>query len=232
MTNVAREISSFFIINEILIAVAIIISMNACYETYFPYEVNPTYTWKVNEAHLLKARHRRNAIACIAIGVIGSLGGMFLLFASSQVLPNGVNAMSGLGVGGKVIGGIILGSGVLTAVYGLMRYCGTCKAANRSSAPNQNKQVPIQYTQEEARAHFDILISRYDSIVARTAGCGKRVQTIIDVAWDELDAFAQAYPEFRSEIPKKATQYDDGQDGLTGALSAYGGAISHYDHSR
>ena len=201
--------------------------MNACYEKYFPYEVNPTYTWEVNYANLTIEYARRDAIACIAVGVIASLAGMFLLLSSLQVLPNGVNAISGLGIGGKVIGGTILGLGALTTVYGLVRYYGTCKA-NKPPEPIQ-KPEPIQYTQEEARAHFNRLLSRYYRSIEWSAGCGKGGQPFIDSEWNDLNEFAQAYPEFRSEVPEKAIQYDDGQRGLTGATNAFLGALSpHY----
>lgn len=199
--------------------------MNACYENYFPFELNNGLTWSENEALIETTRQRRSAITCIATGMIGVLGGIFLLLAALQVLPHGVNAISELGVGGKVTGGAILGLGLLTAFYGLVRYCATCKATPPEPTPSE----PIQYSPEEARVHFNGLLSIYYSTVECTSGCGKRVQGFIDNDWNKLNEFAQAYPEFRSEVPKKAIQYDDGHRGLSGAMNAYAGAISpHY----
>ena len=175
----------------------------------------------------MSARKTREAIAWVVMGVIGSLGGMFLLLSSLQILPNGVNAISELGVGGKVIGGTILGLGVLTTAYGLVSYYDTCKA-HKSPEPIQ-KPEPIQYTREEARVHFNKLLTSYYRTIEWSAGCGKRGQPFIDNEWNDLNEFAQTYPELRSEVPEKAIQYDDGQRGLTGAANAFVGALSpHY----
>ena len=201
--------------------------MNACYERYFPYEQNYSYSWQENEERLMSARKTREAVAYVVMGAIGSFGGMFLLLSSLQILPNGVNAISELGVLGKVIGGTILGLGVVTTLYGLIRYYDTCKG-HKSPEPLQ-KPEPIHYTQKEAKVHFNRLLSRYYRTIERTAGCGMRVQCFIDNEWNDLNEFAQTYPELRSEVPEKVIQYDDGQGGLTGAANAFARALSpHY----
>ncbi|MFC2049245.1 hypothetical protein ACFLR2_01045 [Chlamydiota bacterium] len=59
----------------------------------------------------------------IALGIIVSLGGVFLVLAAYQVLPTGVNAISDLGIWGKVLGFGTLGLGVLITLVSGVKQC-------------------------------------------------------------------------------------------------------------
>ena len=58
----------------------------------------------------------------VAIGAILCLGALFLLLAACQVLPQGVNALSNLGVWGQLIGYGVLGIGVFVVLVGAVRW--------------------------------------------------------------------------------------------------------------
>jgi len=72
------------------------------------------------------------AITSMAIGIILSLTGIFIVLAASQVLPHGVNAISQFGIGGKITGYVLLGWGLCCLGYGLV-----CRAQKNKKYLNQ-----------------------------------------------------------------------------------------------
>src|ERR1700722_3798471 len=83
------------------------------------------------------------AITAIVLGVILSLGGLFLLLAALQVLPHGLNAISQLGIGGKLVGGASIGLGVFSIGYGLIGWYRNKKpSANREIHENEVPESP------------------------------------------------------------------------------------------
>lgn len=58
----------------------------------------------------------------IALGVILAIGGIFLTLAAHQILPQGANAISNLGVGGQILSYGFIGLGALASVSGIIKY--------------------------------------------------------------------------------------------------------------
>jgi hypothetical protein len=67
----------------------------------------------------------------VAIGIVVSLGGVFLLLAYYQILPHGINAISGMRVWGQVIGYGSMGVGWLTIAANIVKKC-----VNRNDSAN------------------------------------------------------------------------------------------------
>lgn len=61
-------------------------------------------------------------LIAVAIGIILGLAGLFLTLAAHQILPHGVNAISDLGIWGRVSGYCGLGIGFITTLIGLVKW--------------------------------------------------------------------------------------------------------------
>lgn len=57
----------------------------------------------------------------IVLGILATLGGVFLLLAAHQILPQAANAISNIGIWGEVAGYGTLGVGVLLALVGIVK---------------------------------------------------------------------------------------------------------------
>jgi hypothetical protein len=105
---------------------------------------------------------RINKCSClipIAIGIVVSLGGIFLLLAYYQILPHGINAMSGMGVWGQVVGYGVVGSGLVITALAVVKGCApaapksTFHPQEFSDIEGKTHESPIEeQEQQEQRA--------------------------------------------------------------------------------
>lgn len=92
---------------------------------------------------------KTEALIAMVIGIIVSLSGIFLLLASFSVLPHGVNTISQLGIGGKVCGGIVIGLGLFSTGYGLMR-CNRGDTITNLASKTESLPPPVSLTAKPA----------------------------------------------------------------------------------
>jgi len=80
---------------------------------------NPVYNSGIGPVIISYSVKDPKTVTFIALGIVAALGGIFLLLAAFNVLPHGINAISQLGLGGKVLGGVVIGLGLFSIGYGL-----------------------------------------------------------------------------------------------------------------
>lgn len=127
------------------------------------------------------------------MGVIVALGGIFLTLAAHQILPQGVNAISSLGVGGQVLGYCVIGLGALIAIIA---------AVKSHHVHKQNSQIAA-YKDGVEGAHNNAEVAEMDSYFPNRLK--KDEYFIVDTAsrsgitiyyreWNEEDKVA--YPQY------------------------------------
>ncbi|HEY4831920.1 MAG TPA: hypothetical protein VIH61_05100, partial [Waddliaceae bacterium] len=96
----------------------------------------------------VSACKKSGVITAIVLGAIILLVGFFLLLATIQALPHGMNAMSQWGVGSNLATGIIMGLGVLSIGYGLIHWCHGNKIPSAANPPSkfQIEEREIEYS--------------------------------------------------------------------------------------
>ncbi|MFC2049247.1 hypothetical protein ACFLR2_01055 [Chlamydiota bacterium] len=80
----------------------------------------------------------------VALGIIVALGGVFLVLASYQILPTGVNTISNLGIWGQVLGFGPLGLGLLITLVSCVKGCQAQKKSPAIPVPVAPKSLPTQ----------------------------------------------------------------------------------------
>jgi hypothetical protein len=69
---------------------------------------------------------------------------------------------------------------------------------------------------------FSSLMRKYQHAVQLTAGCDSRGQYYIDKAYDDLQEFVNAHPEFAERTPTRREQCtDDGAGGVATGLATF-----------
>lgn len=85
----------------------------------------------------------------IATGALLCVAGIFLILASHQVLPHGVNAISSLGVCNHAIGYSILGAGVILALIGSVMWRRSIFDKEVPNKISENSHVSVSSSVEE-----------------------------------------------------------------------------------
>lgn len=67
------------------------------------------------------------------------------------------------------------------------------------------------------------LMNKYRITMEVCAGCGDRGEGSIDTMFKELNAFADQYPIYKSRIPKRQPNSDDGYAGVSSGMAAFAG---------
>lgn len=88
---------------------------------------------------------------------------------------------------------------------------------------SEYKKQILSIEKQKLQKSFNELIIIYPSTIRSTTGCGSRGQIYIDSAWEKLNAFANAHPEFRSRVPEKTICSNDGFGGFASGFSNFGG---------
>lgn len=107
----------------------------------------------------MKKPSQSGPISLLVAGILVALGGVFLTLAAHQVLPQGMNAISQLGVGGQVIGYGVLGLGSIVVLVGMVKLHAAKKHITTID------EINAIYLQRSDRA--------IDSFVRSTLGCGE-----------------------------------------------------------
>jgi hypothetical protein len=129
----------------------------------------------------------------IALGVIIALGGVFLTLAAHQVLPQGVNAISNLGVGGQALGYCVIGLGVLIAIIGAVKSHHVHKQ-NSKIAVYKDGVEGVHNNAEEAEmdSYFPNRLNKDEFFIVDIAS--RSEITIYYCEWDEKNKMA--YPRY------------------------------------
>lgn len=99
-----------------------------------PLHIKKTFKKPTNNSTVKKPTHYWPI--AIALGIILCLAGLFLALAAYQIIPNGVNAISDLGVWGQVAGYGLLGAGFVIMLVGAIKWYLNKKNAHDNSEPD------------------------------------------------------------------------------------------------
>ena len=129
----------------------------------------------------------------VALGVIAALGGVFLTLAAHQILPQGINAISSLGVGGQVLGYGVIGLGVLIAMIGAVKSRHVHEQNSKLAAYKDGVEGAHHNAEEaEMDAYFPYILQRDEFFIVDTAL--RSEMTIYYREWDEKKGLA--YPRY------------------------------------
>ena len=76
-------------------------------------------------------------------------------------------------------------------------------------------EMKVALAPKAGQEEFDSLLASYNSVVRTSCG-----QIYIDEAHSKLEAFVETHSDFRSDLPTKHRCYDEGAQGLSGAMMA------------
>jgi hypothetical protein len=95
------------------------------------------------------------AMIALAIGIIVTVAGIFLLLAAVQVLPKSINVISQWEIGGKVVGALVIGLGMIIAGYGIYcKYSSTSQKKLSTHSTNIHESMGHTERQSETGAQI------------------------------------------------------------------------------